>query len=381
MRYLVIAPQLGYELTGDIVPGGLLQFGRCVVRAMASFPQIQKLGVWCQVDPIGVEDLIKKTVMSYAHSSIQLDVQGFSNSRTRLASKLMASNIQGEYDRVMYLLVNQSSLSRLPLHPPYDVWEIGEELFLRKLSKIRRYSLQKADRLLSISQNTAIRAMQTVSGLPESQVVHLCLEPPLYAVESDIDVKAERPYLVSSRKRAVLIVANMHINLLYKGHQQLILGWPRVIEACPDARLWIVGDGSGRSVIEALADTLEPHVRQSIELQGRIDDESLSILYEQCRVFAMPSTGEGFGLVFVEAARYGIPCIGGKYDSVREIIIDNETGLLVEQDPDEVAQACIKLLTNDNLAEQLGNAAQQRYLQTFRFSHFQARLATALGFQ
>jgi glycosyltransferase involved in cell wall biosynthesis len=111
---------------------------------------------------------------------------------------------------------------------------------------------------------------------------------------------------------------------------------------------------------------------------GHLGDEALQECYRQCRVFAMPSTGEGFGLVFVEAARYGLPSIGGKHDSVKEIVLDGQTGLLVEQDSHEIALACVRLLTDDNLAQKLGDAARRRYLRHFRFQHFRVRLLQTL---
>lgn len=380
MRYLVVAPQLGYQLSGDLIPGGLLQFGRCVLRAMGSFPQIKKLGIFCQVDPSGVEEMIERTVRTYAHPSLELDIRAFGGSRAKLVAALASVNLLGDYDRVMYLLVNQATVGILPFHTPYDVWEIGEEVFLQRLSKVKHYALRHADNLLSISYNTTQNAARMNPGLPEGQVVHLCLEPPLYAPEPVEDQIAALRYVPGERDRAVMIVGNMHSTLLYKGHQQLIAGWSGVLETCPDARLWIVGDGDGRPSLEAQATMLAPHVVESITFLGRLDEDALEQRWRRCRVFAMPSRGEGFGLVFVEAARYGIPCIGGKYDSVREIILDQQTGLLVEQSPQDVANACVRLLTDDDLAQRLGNAGQQRYLHTFRFSHFRERLASALGF-
>ena len=97
-------------------------------------------------------------------------------------------------------------------------------------------------------------------------------------------------------------------------------------------------------------------------------------------IVTMPSAGEGFGLVFVEAARYGLPSIGGKYDSAKEVIVDGATGLLVEQHPHDVAVACLRLLRDDALAQRLGDAGRRRYLERFRFCHFRARLLGALGF-
>ena len=101
--------------------------------------------------------------------------------------------------------------------------------------------------------------------------------------------------------------------------------------------------------------------------------------YSSTSAFAMPSTGEGFGLVFVEAARYGLPCIAGKYDAAKEIVLHDQTGLLTEQHPHDIALACIRLLNDDADADRLGEAGRLRYWNHFRFSHFRERLLSSMG--
>jgi len=119
--------------------------------------------------------------------------------------------------------------------------------------------------------------------------------------------------------------------MMYKGHQQLIAAWPQVVSICPSAQLWIVGRGDGASLLQEQVSLLPDAAGRQIRFFGAVPAADLDMLYRSARVFAMPSAGEGFGLVFVEAARYGVPCIGGKYDSAREIIRHNQTGLLSEQ--------------------------------------------------
>jgi glycosyltransferase involved in cell wall biosynthesis len=119
-------------------------------------------------------------------------------------------------------------------------------------------------------------------------------------------------------------------------------------------------------------------VARRIIFFGRLDKDALDRAYRTCRVFAMPSTGEGFGLVFVEAGCFGVPCVGGKRDGAKEIILHGQTGLLVEQRPEDVAAACLRLLADDDLARRMGNAGQQRYLDHFQFHHFRDRLLQAI---
>ena len=376
MRYLIVASQLGFQPDGSITPGGLLQFGRCVVRALSASRHVSKLGIYCQVDDASVEMKIRRMVEVYAHPELNLEIKGFGGSEFRISIAVINASITKSYDRIMYLLVNQSILSLIPGHLPYDVWEIGEELF-HPVSFFKARALQNADRLLSISNHTALLARKYIKGLRQSKVVPLCLEPPLYMPIGNHE-STQCSYIPSQRKRSVLIVGNLHTRLLYKGHLQLIDSWPKVVERFPDAQLWIAGDGDGKSILEARAGSLPPNVKNQIKFWGYVNDGKLTELYKTTRVFAMPSVSEGFGLVFVEAASYGLPCIGGKYDSVKEIIRDGETGLLVEQNPSDIGDACIKLLENDVLAKRFGDANNQNYVKKFQFSQFRERLLNAL---
>jgi phosphatidylinositol alpha-1,6-mannosyltransferase len=166
---------------------------------------------------------------------------------------------------------------------------------------------------------------------------------------------------------------------MYKGHQQLIAAWPQIVAICPDAKLWIVGRGDGAPLLREQVNRLSPRVGCSIQFFGAVSDAVLHRLYSTARVFAMPSTGEGFGLVFIEAARHGLPCIGGKYDAAKEIILHDQTGLLTEQNPHDIALACLRTLTDRAVAERLGAAGRLRYSNYFRFTHFRQRLLSSMG--
>jgi phosphatidyl-myo-inositol dimannoside synthase len=378
MNYLVIVPQLGFDSSGKLIPGGLLNFSRSTIRALASSPDIQNLSIWTQVDAADTAPMIRKMLEFYAHPKLNIEIRCFEGSKTRLALALIKEIIVRRYNHIMYLLINQAVLANLPFHPRYTVWEIGYEVF-QSLPFFKKRVLQRASHLLSISQSTSDIAQSYNPDLAKAELVHLCVEPPIDAPPLEQDPITVLPYEPKKRKPSVMIVGNLHKAYLYKGHQELIQAWPSVYAACSDAELWIVGDGDGRSVLDKLVAELPDDVRQKIIFKGRVDIDDLDKLFRQARVFAMPSKREGFGLVFVEAARYGLPGIGGKYDSVKEIVINNETGLLVEQNPEDLAQACIHLLKDDIFAKRLGDAARERYLQHFQYQHFRQRLLRSLG--
>src|SRR6185436_20235009 len=129
MKYLLVTPQFAYDEQARPTPGGLLQFSRCVARALASSPSLTMLDVWCQVDSPRTAAQLRDLVQTHAHPSLHLRVRGFGGSRLALLTTMAAS--RRRFDRVMYTLVNQALLSELPGHPPFDIWQIGTEFFER----------------------------------------------------------------------------------------------------------------------------------------------------------------------------------------------------------------------------------------------------------
>ena len=63
---------------------------------------------------------------------------------------------------------------------------------------------------------------------------------------------------------------------------------------------------------------------------GFLSKEKLNAAYHGYDVFALPSRQEGFGIAFLEAMQWARSCIGGKHGGIPEVIVDGETGFLVE---------------------------------------------------
>jgi phosphatidylinositol alpha-1,6-mannosyltransferase len=179
-------------------------------------------------------------------------------------------------------------------------------------------------------------------------------------------------------KRFVLIVARLAAGERYKGHDQLIAIMPALTKAVPDAQLVVTGSGDDADRLKALA--RETGGGQAVLFSGFAQPGVLASLFSRCRLFAMPSRGEGFGVVYLEAMRFGKPCIASRVDGGGEVVVDGETGLLVDPDNlDELREAIAKLLRDDGFAERVGTAGRDRFNQNYRFHHFQARLRDQLA--
>src|SRR5262249_26087317 len=104
-----------------------------------------------------------------------------------------------------------------------------------------------------------------------------------------------------------LIVGRMAAAERYKGHDLLLDVWPKVAAAVPDARMVVVGGGDDRARLEARAAALGG----GVVFAGSLAPAALARRYRECAFFVMPSRGEGFGIVYLEAMRAGKACIGG----------------------------------------------------------------------
>jgi phosphatidylinositol alpha-1,6-mannosyltransferase len=158
----------------------------------------------------------------------------------------------------------------------------------------------------------------------------------------------------------------------YKGHHEVIAAWPRVQQQVPNAQLWIVGEGDLRAELELEA------ADQNIRFFGRVSEDEKQRLLETARCLVLPSRGEGFGLVYLEAMRIGRPCLVG-LDAGREVVDPPRAGLAADpNDTTALAQAMTRLLQGGADWEQMSLAARRRYAENFTAAHFQQRLLAAL---
>jgi phosphatidylinositol alpha-1,6-mannosyltransferase len=283
-----------------------------------------------------------------------------------------------------------------PLRAPYLVFIHGIEVW-RRLSSTRFRALRHASLRLANSGHTLAAARAANGDFGPVEVLPLCLEerPPAGDVDGALLDRAGRDYL--------LIVGRMAATERYKGHDQLLQALRRLpvagtsgqeaadgnvgprLQAGDNARthplaagdvrprLVIAGDGDDRPRLEALAAALG--VAGKVLFTGFVSEATLAELYARAAVFVMPSRGEGFGLVYLEAMRAGRPCVAARASAAAEIVADGETGLLVDPlDPDAIAGALGRLVAAPELARAMGEAGRRRLDQLFTPRRFRERL-------
>lgn len=174
---------------------------------------------------------------------------------------------------------------------------------------------------------------------------------------------------------ALLMLSRLDRGENYKGHQELIGVWDRVRSKLPGAELWIAGDGNLRVDLERLAKGQQSAA--SIRFLGRVTEDQKQKLLHDCRALAMPSRGEGFGLVYLEAMRAGRPSLVSEADAGRQVVNPPELGLAVNPaDADGLVVAVARLLDSGPEWQAWAERTRTRYAEFYTGAHFQSRLVS-----
>ncbi|MGA8234635.1 MAG: glycosyltransferase family 4 protein [Candidatus Acidiferrales bacterium] len=249
-----------------------------------------------------------------------------------------------------------------------EVWET--------LPLIRRAALRRAAAVTSCSTYTAEKLV-SVQHVASDRVFHI----PLSLDPQFMELAESAPNLPPPQGfpegRIILSVGRWAANERYKGLDHLIQALPELQRQTKNLYLVAVGDGDDRPRLEALA--RETGVANSVIFLRGLSRADLVSCFARCEVFALPSAGEGFGYVFIEAMALGKPTVGGAHGGTPDIIQDGDTGYLVTHgDVVRLTMVIGKLLQDDSLRMEMGRRAGQHVRANFIFSQFESRLSELL---
>jgi phosphatidylinositol alpha-1,6-mannosyltransferase len=333
--------------------GGRAAAGRLLAAGCAAFARERGLG--CEI----------LTLDGSAPPDSGPPVRGFGGNPRALALEVWKRQVRDRGTACVFDLLGvartQSYLPP-PLRAPYLIPLYGIEVW-RPLEWDRRRALAHATVVFAISAHTLERARPFVPGLNGAPVLPLALEErkPEGAVDAALLGRLGRGFF--------LIVGRMDARERYKGHDQLL----EALTGIPEARLVVAGDGDDRPRLEAKASGLGMPDR--VHFTGFTSEATLMELYRRCAAFAMPSRGEGFGLVYLEAMRAGKPVLAARGSAAGEIVVDGATGLLVDPDDrEELREALGRLLDYPGEAKRMGEAGFERWRKELSLERFRERL-------
>ena len=241
-----------------------------------------------------------------------------------------------------------------------EVWE--------PLTRIRRMALRRADVVLAPSKYTAdhVAAIQRVA-VEKIRVLRWALDSQFESLALHAGKSAAPANFPEGR--VVLTVGRWRADERYKGMDTLITALPRLLPRWPELQLAMVGEGDDREWLKNLAE--ENGVDRHVHFLSGLSYEELASCYAHCEIFALPSKGEGFGLVYLEAMACGKPVIGGAHGGAPEVIDDGQTGYVVPHgQAGQLATAIETLLANPALGHEMGRRGKERVDHEFRFNVF-----------
>lgn len=206
---------------------------------------------------------------------------------------------------------------------------------------IENIGLKFINQVVSISKYTAAKSGEINGALSNK---------PVTIIPCAIDELTTAPTR-SSRITPTLVTASRLAKQAHdKNIDKIIEAMPAVAASIPGAELRIVGDGDDRARLQGIASSCG--ARDSVTFLGRVDDKAKNDELASADIFVLPSTREGFGIVYLEGWQYGLPVIGGNDGAATEVISDGTDGFCVAPTAEAIADAAVKLLSSPELRKE-----------------------------
>jgi glycosyltransferase involved in cell wall biosynthesis len=242
-----------------------------------------------------------------------------------------------------------------------------------------RSALCAADQIWCVSRYTRDR-VGAEQGVPETQLGVL---PNTF--ESDRFRPGEKSrellarYHLPGDAKVIFTFGRLAASERYKGFDRIIAALPEIRRHVLDVYYLIGGTGDDRPRLESLARA--NGMADRVIFTDFIRSEELCAHYNLCDVFAMPSTGEGFGIVYLEAMACGRPVLAGNRDGSTEPLRDGAFGALVDPHDNEQIVGTLTQILQRRYAHPLmfkPERLREEIVRAFGFAPFCSKLATNL---
>jgi glycosyltransferase involved in cell wall biosynthesis len=344
--------------------GGIETFNRSVIGALDQLAphhnwSVQVLSLLDREDLPGADRYVQ---------SQSVKVRGFAGNRVQFVTSAFRAGRAADVAIIGH--VNLAPLALL-MNGSFKCSVVyGIEVW-KTLPWLSGWGVSRSHRILSISAYTQ-QQMMLHNKLAEDR---FCIFPTtLDPLANSRRTKLDRSALGLPQGPMLLSVSRLASSEPYKNVRSVIESMPEVLARVPDAFYVIVGDGPERKTFEQLARDMG--LADKVLLAGPVSDELLPSYYENCDLFVLPSTREGFGIVFLEAMLHGKACIGARAGGVPEVIRNGDTGVLV--DPanlaTQVPEAILRLLKDPTLRRTMGANGRARLEENFSLDRFRDRL-------
>lgn len=342
--------------------GGIAKFNRDFLEALDASPVVERVHA--------LPRLISEPIVEPIPESVVYDRKAARGKLSFVGRAMARGGVDDRIDLVvcghLHLLPVAWSLARarravltLIIHG-IDAWTPSKSVLANQLAR-------SADQVISVSRYSATRftawagvSIDKVSILPNCVDLERFMPAPR-------DLELVRRYGLEDCL-VLLTVGRLASEEKYKGFDEVIGVLPQLLRRFPNVKYLIVGDGPDRKRLAAKA--AKTGVGNAVVFAGRIPESEKVAHYNLADLYVMPSSGEGFGIVLIEAAACGVPIVGSRADGSKEALLDGELGRLVNPgEPRELIED-----TTSILDEQPRHLRLSR-IETFSVQSFRKRVA------
>ena len=226
-----------------------------------------------------------------------------------------------------------------------DITVVGADEAYREVT---RFGIQHSDRVIAVSEHLARETRQLFE-----------VDRPIQVIPNFVDTQRFRP----GEKSVGPPFTMAHLSNFRAVKRPLdVIQAFAIVRRHVDARLTLIGDGPQLQDCLKLAERL--FVRELVDSLGPVQDVASALAC--CDLLLQPSGSEAFGLAALEAMACGTPVVGYQIGGLPEVIVDGETGFLVQfRDVRALAARATQVLTNDKLRFKMAAEGRRRAEEVF----------------
>lgn len=244
--------------------------------------------------------------------------------------------------------------------------------------------VSRLDKIICISNATKEQCINRF--IPKEKIVFIPngVSGKFYTSENKIMLRKKLSKKLNLNLRNKRILLSVGRLVERKGFHWFIVNvMPRLLEKRNDVIYLISGNGPLREKLKNLIEI--NNMKNYIRLIGKIDDETLIILYNSSDVFIMPNIHvegdmEGFGIVVIEASSCGLPVVASRLEGIKDAIKDGKNGFLVEEkNESHFSEKIITLLNDEKLRKELGKKGKKFVKEQFNWEKIAERYLKEFG--
>jgi glycosyltransferase involved in cell wall biosynthesis len=249
------------------------------------------------------------------------------------------------------------------------------------LKGVKKQLLKQADQIIAVSNFTKQKLID-VQGIDERRIKILpnTLDP-YFETPAGFDKPdyLKKRYGIHNGEKVMYTFSRMSSLEQYKGYDKVLEVLPHLKNTYPDIKYIIAGkaDEIEKQRIEKIVQ--QNKLQDNVVLAGFIADEEVTDHFKLADVFVMPSSKEGFGIVFLEAMACGVPVLGGNIDGTVDALQNGKLGILVNPLVAEEIQQGIKLQLEKKYKAEDAFQLQKDVLASFSFNVYKRRLKDILA--